>query len=195
MADTFILALSDPNTSSEKIWVGFNQRTNQFIVRTYSYPDATYNRGWNGPEKVKEIHLDTSVPSIIHAGTALPTTVSLSNNIQINSLKAILLSRYDINLSSPFQSSVYQDRVNRINRYSSASRNYNGLAWVRHFCLGKVSRFSNAEDFVISHNWKFDNNFTANVLKRYDYLPEKMEMGLRTYKGQNVLSWDNYRRF
>ena len=96
-----------------------NQRTNQFIVRTYSYPDATYNRGWNGPEKVKEIHLDTSVPSIIHAGTALPT-VSLSNNIQINSLKAILLSRYDINLSSPFQS-VYQDRANRINRYSSAS--------------------------------------------------------------------------
>ena len=123
------------------------------------------------------------------------TTVSSSDSTQINSLKSILLSRYDINLSSPLQSSVYQDRLNRINRYSSTSRNYKGFAWVRHFCLGIVSRLSNAEDFVTRHNWTFDDDFTANLLKRYKYLPEKMEMGLRTYKGQNVLSWDNYRRF
>ena len=195
MADTFVLALSDPNTSSEKIWVGFNQRTNQLIVRTYSYPNSTYNRGWNGAEKVKEIHLNTSVPSITHGGIMLPTTVSLSNGALTNSLKSILLSRYDINLSTPLQSSVFQDRVNRIHRYSSSSRNYKGLAWVRHFCLGLVSRYSTAEDYVTRHNWTFDEKFTANVLKRYNYLPEKMEMGLRTYKGQNILSWDNYRRF
>ena len=63
------------------------------------------------------------------------------------------------------------------------------------FCLGLVSRYSNTEDYVTRHNWTFDEKFTANVLKRYNYLPEKMEMGLRTYKGQNILSWDNYRRF
>ena len=53
LADTFVLALSDPNTSPEKIWVGFNQRTNQFIVRTYSYPDSTYNRGWTALKRLK----------------------------------------------------------------------------------------------------------------------------------------------
>ena len=102
LADTFVLALSDPNTSSEKIWVGFNQRTNQLIVRTYSYPNSTYNRGWNGAEKVKEIHLNTTAPSITHGGIMIPTTVSLSNGALTNSLKSILLSRYDINLSSHF---------------------------------------------------------------------------------------------
>ena len=142
MADTFILALSDPNTSSEKIKLDLiNELTNdRSHLLLPNLPIIEVER----PEKVKEIHLDTR-SSIIHAGTD-SHYCSLSNNIQINSLKAILLSRYDINLSS-ISVLCFQDRANRINRYSSVP-GITMVLRVRHFCLGKVSRFSNAEDFV-----------------------------------------------
>ena len=195
LAGTHIIAMSDPTTSSDKIWVGYNHLTDQYIVRTYTYPYSTFDRGWNGNERVKELHLNTDVPFITYGGNVLPTTVARTNQPMVDLLKQILLGKYDIALINPNQSSVLSDRLRNINRYGVASRNYKGIAWVRHFCLGYASRYSSAEDYVTRHNWSFDKQYTSDLLTRYNYLPEKMEMGLRTYKGQNILSWDNYRRF
>lgn len=190
-----VIGLSDPNTSPEKVWIGFNHSTNQFIIRSYSYPNYTYNRGWNGSERVKELQLDTISPSIIHNGLSLPTTVDASNLSQLNTLKSILLDRYDIALYSPNSSSILSDRNSNISRYSSTSRNYKGIAWVRHFCLGIASRYSRDEDYVLNHNWGFSTDISSALSRRYNYLPESMELGLRTYKGRSLLSWDNLRRF
>ena len=155
LASIHVLGLSDPNTSPERIWVGFNHSTNQFIIRSYAYPNYTYNRGWNGNERVKELILNTAIPSIVHNGTSLPTTVHVSSISQLNTLKSVLLDRYDIALHSPTLSSVLSDRLSNINRYRATSRNYKGIAWVRHFCLGIASRYSSNEDFVLKHNWSF----------------------------------------
>ena len=195
LAGTHVIGLSDPNTSPEKVWIGYNNTSNQFIIRSYSYPNYTYNRGWNGAERVKELQLDTISPSIVHNGISLPTTVNVSNISQLNTLKSILLDRYDIALFSPITSSVFSDRSSNISRYRATSRNYKGIAWVRHFCLGLASRYSSNEDYISRHNWTFSSDISSELSTRYNYLPESMELGLRTYKGRSLLSWDNLRRF